>query len=103
MPGPSRFAFRRRQPAALRGLDCSSAGPAGEILAAFFDQPGNIVDSPILCYVGRMDQPTEGMETSVISIAVENRLADLQRRIERRFTDRDQRLAYPADTGPPGQ
>jgi len=67
---------------------------------AFFDQAGNIVDSPILCYAGRMDQPTitEGTETSVISIAVENRLADLQRRIERRFTDRDQRLEYPAES-----
>lgn len=49
----------------------------------------------------RMDQPTilEGTDTSTISIAVENRLSDLQRRIERRITDRDQRLEYPADTG----
>ena len=68
---------------------------------AFFDNAGNIVDAPILCYAGRMDQPTilEGTDTSTISISVENRLADLQRRIERRFTDRDQRLEYPADTG----
>jgi len=68
---------------------------------AFFDNAGNIVDAPILCYAGRMDQPTilEGTDTSTISIAVENRLSDLQRRIERRFTDRDQRLEYPADTG----
>ena len=67
----------------------------------FVGQPGNIVDAPILCYAGRMDQPTilEGTDTSTISISVENRLADLQRRIERRFTDRDQRLQYPADTG----
>jgi hypothetical protein len=59
------------------------------------------VDAPILCYAGRMDQPTilEGTDTSTISISVENRLSDLQRRIERRFTDRDQRLEYPADTG----
>lgn len=78
-----------------RGLLVASAsGP-------FFDNAGNIVDAPILCYAGRMDQPTilEGTDTSTISIAVENRLSDLQRRIERRFTDRDQRLEYPADTG----
>ena len=49
---------------------------------AFFNPAGNIVDSPILCYAGRMDQPIQGTDTSTISIAVENRLADLQRRIE---------------------
>lgn len=67
----------------------------------FVGQPGNIVDAPILRYAGRMDQPTilEGTDTSTIFISVENRLAYLQRRIERRFTDRDQRLQYPANTG----
>ena len=68
---------------------------------AFFDEAGNVVPDPTLCYAGGMDQSSieQGPETSTISISVENRLSDLQRRKERRFTDRDQRLQYPDDTG----
>jgi len=68
---------------------------------AFFDSAGAIIVDPILCFAGRMDQPVidESGETSTITINCENRLADLQRRLVRRFTDQDQRMDWPRDTG----
>lgn len=64
------------------------------------DAQSNPIDS-LLCYAGRMDQPTidESTDTATISIAVENRLSDLQRAQFRRITDQDQRLKYPTDDG----
>jgi hypothetical protein len=71
------------------------------IWLAFFYSDGTIVPEPIMCFAGRMDQPTidESGETSTITIAVENRMADLQRRLVRRFTDQDQRMDWPRDNG----
>jgi hypothetical protein len=68
---------------------------------ATFDDAGNITVSPTLCYAGRMDQISilQDTSTATIGITVENRLSDLQRKVERRFTDRDQRLNYPNDLG----
>jgi len=76
-------------------------GLPARLWVAFFDRAGTIVPDPILCFAGRMDQPTidESGETATISITVENRLADLQRRLVRRFTDQDQRMDWPRDTG----
>ena len=68
---------------------------------AFFYPDGTIVPEPVMCFAGRMDQPTieESGEGSTITIAVENRMADLQRRLVRRFTDQDQRMDWPRDNG----
>lgn len=68
---------------------------------AFLNPDGSVVPDPIASYAGRMDQPSimQDTQTATITLAVENRLADLQRRIERRFSDRDQRLDYPQDNG----
>lgn len=77
------------------------AGQPVKLSLAFFNEDGSIIEDPILVFAGRMDQPTitESADTASITIAVENRLADLQRRVERRFTDRDQKLSYPDDNG----
>lgn len=77
-----------------QGLPC-------KVSLAFFNPDASIVADPILVFAGRMDQPTleEGADTSTISIAVENRLADLQRPLVRRCTDQDQRHDYPRDSG----
>jgi hypothetical protein len=61
----------------------------------------NVLADPLQIFSGRMDVPTidEGAATSTISIAVENRLIDLNRSRERRFTDQDQQIDHPGDLG----
>lgn len=75
-------------------------GLPAQLWLVLADEQCNPIDS-ILCYAGRMDQPTidEGTDTATISIAIENRLSDLQRAQFRRLTDQDQRLKYPNDDG----
>jgi hypothetical protein len=61
----------------------------------------NVLPDPLQLFAGRMDVPTidEGTQTSSISIAVENRLIDLNRSRERRYTDQDQQIDHPGDLG----
>jgi hypothetical protein len=61
----------------------------------------NVLADPLQIFAGRMDVPTidDGATTSTISIAVENRLIDLNRSRERRFTDQDQQIDHPGDLG----
>jgi hypothetical protein len=77
----------------------TSDGTASVYLG-FLHQDGSIVADPILAYSGLTDQPTIDMstETCNVSIAVENRLSDLNRARGGRYTDQDQRQRHPADT-----
>lgn len=65
--------------------------------------PGNpvIIGDPVQMFQGALDVPTitEGAATCSISITCENPLIDLNRAPNRRFTDVDQQLDYPGDTG----
>jgi hypothetical protein len=62
---------------------------------------GAIVGTPYLAFSGTVDKPTVkvGTDTMTISLALENRLVNLQRANQRRYTSADQRLYYPTDTG----
>ena len=66
-------------------------------------QPGNpeVIGDPVQIFQGALDVPTitEGAETSSIAITCENPLIDLNRAPSRRFTDVDQQVDYPGDTG----
>ena len=59
------------------------------------------VDEYYTLFKGRLDQMTieESGETASISVAIENRLIDLERPRIRRFTNEDQQTLYPGDTG----
>lgn len=61
----------------------------------------NVIADPLQIYAGRIDAPSidEGAPTATISIATENRLIDLQRSRERRYTDQDQQIDHPGDLG----
>lgn len=52
-------------------------------------------------FSGYMDQMTieEGPDTSTISMSIENRLIDLQRPRNRRYTSENQKIRYPSDKG----
>jgi hypothetical protein len=66
-------------------------------------QPGNptIIGDPVQVFQGALDVPTitESSATCTIAITCENPLIDLNRAPNRRFTDVDQQLDYPGDTG----
>jgi hypothetical protein len=61
----------------------------------------NVMADPLQIFAGRMDVVAidEGAQTGSISISVENRLIDLNRSRERRYTDQDQQIDHPGDLG----
>lgn len=63
--------------------------------------PNTLVDDPLTEVGGRMDVMAmeDSGETGSISIKIENRLIDLARARERRYTHDDQQVEYPSDLG----
>jgi len=61
---------------------------------------GQFVGTPYLLFRGTVDQPTfsVGGETISITLALENKMVDLQRPTMRRYTSADQHLQFPDDT-----
>jgi hypothetical protein len=68
---------------------------------AVLDSNNQVIEDPVQVFAGSLDVPTltEGAETSTLSITAENPLIDLNRAPNRRFTDVDQQIDYPGDTG----
>ena len=62
---------------------------------------GAVIADPYKIYRGRMDilEIDEGAETATLTMHTENRLIDLQRTKERRYTPDDQKANFPNDTG----
>jgi hypothetical protein len=67
----------------------------------FLDITNSLVNDPVQVFFGALDVPTltEGAETCAITITAENPLIDLNRAPSRRYTDVDQQIDYPGDTG----
>jgi hypothetical protein len=68
----------------------------------FFNVTGDtaaLIDTPVASFAGRMDvmTPTDTGETSTIALTCENRLVDLERSRERRYTDADMQQLNPGD------
>lgn len=63
--------------------------------------PNTLVGDPLMEFGGIMDVMSfeDSGETGSISISIENRLIDLSRARERRFTHEDQQIDYPGDLG----
>lgn len=76
-------------------------GNAVKVWFGFLDAADAVIADPYQSFAGRMDVPTiaDGADTATISITVENRLIDLQRSRERRYTHEDQQLDFPGDLG----
>lgn len=83
------------------GLNQCAQGNPVNAYFGFLDASGNVIADPYLAFSGRMDVPTidEGSETATITLTAENRLIDLDRPRLRNFTEQDQILDYPSDTG----
>lgn len=74
----------------------------GRVYFALFDgETDDLVADPYLSFEGRLDvaEIDEGADTAKISVKYENRLIDLERPRERRYTHEDQQLDYPGDRG----
>ncbi|MEC9346051.1 MAG: hypothetical protein VYB54_07475 [Pseudomonadota bacterium] len=76
-------------------------GKAGKVWIGFFDTAGAVIADPKLAFSGRLDVPslTDSGETARIVISYENRLIDLERPRLRLYTQADQKIDYPTDTG----
>jgi hypothetical protein len=83
------------------GLNEAVQGNPVRIWFGVLDEQDNVIADPYMAFAGRMDVPTitEEATTASISLSVENRLIDLQRTRERRYTDNDQQIDYPGDRG----
>jgi hypothetical protein len=98
---------------AAAGMTLTLSGIPSELLSLALTEPyqnrrcliyfgiaGSEASMAIL-FTGTMDRMDieEGPETSTISLAVENRLLDLERIRVRRFTNSDQQSRFPGDRG----
>jgi hypothetical protein len=74
-------------------------GRAARVWIGLLTEAGALVGEPVQVLAGRMDTLSwEEGETATVSLAVESRLADLERPRARRYTDRDQQAEFPGDT-----
>jgi hypothetical protein len=82
-------------------LDNISVAGKASVYLGFLTSSGTLVADPILAFSGLTDQPSIDMstESAMISIAVENKLTDLNRARGGRYTDADQRARHSTDKG----
>lgn len=75
-------------------------GAAAKVYFGLFSN-GALLGTPYLAFGGQVDQPKVKVspDTLTISLALENRLVNLQRASQRRYTSADQHIEYPTDTG----
>jgi len=80
--------------------ECRINAPVKVWLGAV-DSAGAIIADPYQVFGGVMDVPEidEGGDTCSVSLHVENRLIDLGRARERRWTHEDQKIDWPTDRG----
>jgi hypothetical protein len=74
-------------------------GAPAQIYFGLF-QNGALLGTPYLAFGGQVDQPNPkiGTDTVTIALALENRLSNLQRASQQRYTAASQQLTYPQDT-----
>jgi hypothetical protein len=82
-------------------LDNVTVSGKASVYLGFLSSAGALVADPILAFSGLTDQPSIDMSTdsATISIAVENKLTDLNRARGGRYTDADQRARHSTDAG----
>jgi hypothetical protein len=69
------------------------------VYLGFFDGNNVLVDTPLIAWSGRMDQPTLdiGAKEATVNISCENRLIDMNISVSRRYTNEDQQMDHPGD------
>lgn len=76
-------------------------GLPATIYFALFTNTGALIGTPYKLFDGVIDEPTVsvGGDTISITLNLENAMLDGQRATVRRYTDADQRLSFPTDSG----
>ena len=76
-------------------------GRSAVIYLAALNSSLAVVADPFILWKGRMDTMLiqDGAESATITMTAENRLIDLERQRERRYTDLDQKNFFPTDKG----
>lgn len=76
-------------------------GQRAQLYLGFLDENFALITAPVMIFDGRMDtvEITDGAAAAVITLAVENRLRDLERPRLRRYTDADKQSRFPGDRG----
>lgn len=75
-------------------------GRAATIWEVQLDANGQPIGTPPIAFRGRIDQMTVTLgDTATVTARLENRLADWDRARVRRYTDEDQKRAFPTDKG----
>lgn len=80
--------------------ECEQGKP-GSVFVGFIDDNGDVVADPSNAFEGRLDVPSmvdDGKQINV-TITYENRLRDLERVRELRYTDASQQEIFPGDVG----
>lgn len=82
-------------------LSAVRQGLAGRVWMGVFDAAGVLIVDPFKCFEGRLDAPDILLEgaRATVQVKYESRLIDLDRARERRYTQEDQQIDYPADLG----
>lgn len=73
----------------------------GTMYLALFDDNWSLIGTPRAIFSGRLSIPTitDQGATCTVTVNYEHQLIDLDRLHERRYTDQNQRLLYPGDSG----
>lgn len=73
----------------------------GRLYLGFLDNSGAIINDPFLMYEGNLDVPqlVEDANGPIIRISIENRLLDLDRPRDFRYTHESQKIFYDDDKG----
>lgn len=76
-------------------------GKDARVWFGFLASNGSVISDPFPLFHGRVDtvEIIEGPKTSTINVSAENRLVDLMRKRERRYTPEDQKIDFPSDKG----
>ena len=76
-------------------------GKRASLWLAMLDEAGAVLADPYLVFNGLLDVPTitETGDGATIELSYENRLISLRTPNIRRYTDEDQKVNYPDDTG----
>lgn len=82
-------------------LSNARQGKAGTLWLALFDASGAVIADPYQLQSGRLDFTLveDAADTCTIGAQYESRMVDLEKPRERRYTNEDQQLDYPADRG----
>ena len=71
------------------------------VYLAVYDSSHTLINTPVIAWAGRTDQPTIDVSANEVSIALncENRLMDMNVSVDRRYTNEDAQLDNPGDLG----